>query len=544
MKEIGYEQNFKAGLYVRLSREDEDKQNINDFSESIKNQKEFLSEYAIKNGYSIVDIYADDGISGTTFDREDFNRMLGDIEIGRINMVITKDLSRLGRDYIKTGEYLEKYFPSKNVRYIAVNDGYDSFKDENSNNEMAPFKAVFNDMYAKDISKKVRTALKTKQLKGEYLGTTPAFGYKKDSKTKGKLLIDEESSKYVKRIFELYLSGKSILEISNILTKAKMPTPSQYAKIANTQKYIKGAWNDKSVRFILQNEVYIGNTIQNKRKKVNYKINKQVEIPKSQWIKVENTHEPIISKQDFEMAQEMLKRHSYKHKNMTKGQTQGLPLQNIKGKNHLLSGLLYCGNCKAPMTFIPTYKKRGYYICCSTAKRYKKELNLCQMKLIKEIEIEEKVINTLKQITERYVDKNKITQKISVGADASVRPNYIKILENLQTKITDLQKVNLNLYKDKVKGIITEQQFLELLEETNKEKEKYILQIQEINKKIEENKEQEKSDIVLKNVVDKILNFEDIDTNLIGLLIEKIIINLDGTMEIEFKFKQNKCLTK
>jgi len=237
--------------------------------------------------------------------------MLNDIEIGRINMVITKDLSRLGRDYIKTGEYLEKYFPSKNVRYIAINDGYDSFKDENSNNEMAPFKAVFNDMYAKDISKKVRTALKTKQLKGEYLGTTPAFGYKKDSQIKGKLVIDEQSSEYVKKIFELYLSGKSILEISNILTKTEVPTPSQYAKIANTQKYIKGAWNDKSVRFILQNEVYIGNTIQNKRKKVNYKINKQVEIPKSQWIKVENTHDAIISKQDFEMAQEMLKHHSY-----------------------------------------------------------------------------------------------------------------------------------------------------------------------------------------------------------------------------------------
>ena len=404
MNETGHEQDFKAGLYVRLSREDEYKQNINDFSESIKNQKEFLTEYAIKNGYSIVDVYADDGISGTTFDREEFNRMLKDIEIGRINMVITKDLSRLGRDYIKTGEYLEKYFPSKNVRYIAVNDGYDSFKDENSNNEMAPFKAVFNDMYAKDISKKVRTALKTKQIKGEYLGTTPAFGYKKDTKIKGKLVIDEESSKYVKKIFELYLSGKSILEISNILTKSEVPTPSQYAKIANTQKYIKGAWNDKSIRFILQNEVYIGNTIQNKRKKVNYKINKQVEIPKSQWIKVENTHEPIISKQDFEMTQEMLKRHSYNRA----GAAIGRPQKNM----HLLSGLLYCGNCKAPMTFIPTYKKRGYYICCSTAKRYKKELNLCQMKLIKETEIEEKIINTLKQITQKYIDKNKFETEI------------------------------------------------------------------------------------------------------------------------------------
>lgn len=319
-----------------------------------------------------------------------------------------------------------------------------------------------------------------------------------------------------------------------------MPTPSQYAKIANTQKYIKGAWNDKSVRFILQNEVYIGNTIQNKRKKVNYKINKQIEIPKSQWIKVENTHEPIISKQDFEMAQEMLKRHSYKHKNITNGQTQGLPLQKHKEKNHLLSGLLYCGNCKAPMTFIPTYKKRGYYICCSTTKRYKKELNLCQMKLIKETEIEEKVINILKQITQKYINKNRFETEICRGRTPG-RPDYEKFLKTLQTKITDLQKVNLNLYKDKVKEIIAEKQFLELLEETNKEKEKYILQIQEINKKIEESKEQEKSDSILKNVVDKILNYEDVDANLVGLLIDKIIINLDGTIEINFKFKQNKC---
>ena len=160
------------------------------------------------------------------------------------------------------------------------------------------------------------------------------------------------------------------------------------------------------------------------------------------------------------------------------------------------------------------------------------------MKLIKETEIEEKVINIIRNITKQYVNKEKIIN--SVGAGFHPCPNYKKTLQTLQNKITELQKVNLNLYKDKVKEVITEQQFLELLEETNKEKEKYILQMQQINKKIEESKEQEKSDIVLKNVVDKILNFEDIDTNLIGFLIEKIIINLDGTMEIEFKFKNPK----
>lgn len=160
------------------------------------------------------------------------------------------------------------------------------------------------------------------------------------------------------------------------------------------------------------------------------------------------------------------------------------------------------------------------------------------MKLIKEAEIEEKVINTLKQITKEYIDKDKIMKKVLQGADDSARPNYITICNNIQSKITELQKVNLNLYKDKVKEIITEKQFLELMEETNKEKEKYITQIQELNKKIKESKEQEKSDTILKNVIDKIINFEDIDSNLISLLINRIVINLDGSIEIEVKFKK------
>ena len=525
MNEVGYEQNFKAGLYVRLSREDEDK-NANDFSESIKNQKEFLSEYAIKHGYNIIDIYADDGISGTTFDRQDFNRMISDIEKGRINMVITKDLSRLGRDYIKTGEYLEKYFPEKNVRYIAVNDGYDSFKDENSNNEMAPFKAVFNDMYAKDISKKVRTALKTKQIKGEYLGTTPALGYKKDATTKGKLVIDETSSKYIKRIFSLYLSGKSILEISNILTKEGVPTPSQYAGVSNTQKYLTGVWNDKSVRFILKNEVYIGNTIQNKKRKVNYKINKQVELPKSQWIRVENTHEPIIEKKDFEMAQELLKSHSYNRKSIDTNRV------NI----HLLSGLLFCGNCGAPMTFIPTYNKREYYICCSTVKRYRKELNLCKRKLIKEKQVNNKIVEELKCLAKTYIKKQNIINKTGIEND-EVYTQYLRAIKNIQGKIEDLQKVNINMYKDKVKEIITEKQFLQLLEESNREKEEHITKLQEMKKKYNELRTQEKNTNFLNEIIERTLNFEDIDRSTIGALIEKIIINNDESLEIEFKFK-------
>lgn len=446
-------------------------------------------------------------------------------------MVITKDLSRLGRDYIKTGEYLEKYFPSKNVRFIAVNDGYDSFHDENSNNEMAPFKAVFNDMYAKDISKKVRTALKTKQLKGEYLGTTAPFGYKKDGNLKGKLIIDEISSEYVKKIYELYLSGKSISEIASILTELRIPTPSQYIRNLCTQKYIQGTWNDKTVRFILKNEVYIGNTIQNKRKKINYKIKKQIEIPQTQWIKVENTHEPIISKEDFNMVQELLKRRAYNHLG---NNTEAKP-------KHLLSGLIFCGNCNSPMTYITGYKAREYYICCSIAKRYKKELNVCKKHYLKESEVNEKVKNILKLIVQSYINKENIEKQIFQNSCKS-KPNYERQLEKIERKISEQQTIKMNLYKDKIRGIITEKQFMEFLQQAEIEYEQYIKQLSNITTKMQMQNNIKNHNDKLKQLIEKTLSFENINKITLGLLVNKIIINLDNSMEINFKFRKPKLL--
>lgn len=446
-------------------------------------------------------------------------------------MVITKDLSRLGRDYIKTGEYLEKYFPSKNVRFIAVNDGYDSFHDENSNNEMAPFKAVFNDMYAKDISKKVRTALKTKQLKGEYLGTIAPFGYKKDYNLKGKLIIDEISSQYVKKIYELYLSGKSISEIASILSNLKIPTPSQYINNSYTQKYIQGTWNDKTVRFILKNEVYIGNTIQNKRKKVNYKVKKQIEIPQNQWIKVENTHEPIILKRDFDMVQELLKRRAYNHLG---NKAESKP-------KHILSGLLFCGNCNAPMTFITGYKAREYYICCSIAKRYKKELNLCKKHYIKESEVNEKVKNILRLIAQSYINKEKIKKQI-LKNNCKSKPNYEKQLKKIERKILEQQTIKMNLYKDKIRGIITEKQFMELLQQTETEHKQYIKQVGNIKTKIQIKNNRKKHYDKLTQQIEKTLLFKDINKITLGMLINKIIINLDNSMEINLKFRRPNLL--
>ena len=200
---------YKVAIYIRLSKEDVDKGY--DESESIKNQRTLLTQYVEKMGsdYKLIDIYIDQGFTGTNFNRPDFQRMIKDIELGKINMVITKDLSRLGRDYIETGEYIEKWFPEKNVRYVSVTDGIDTFANNNGNNDIAPFKSILNDMYSKDLSKKIRTALHTMQKEGKWVGGRTALGYMKDPNDKNKLIICEPEAKIVKKIFNMAISRKS-----------------------------------------------------------------------------------------------------------------------------------------------------------------------------------------------------------------------------------------------------------------------------------------------------------------------------------------------
>ena len=211
---IANDQIWKVAIYARLSREDEKDEKYKGQSESIENQIKYLKSIITTKGWLLIDIYKDDGYTGTNFDRPDFKRMLNDIENGKINLVITKDLSRLGRDYIETGRYIEKIFPSKNIRYIAVNDNIDTFDKRNSNNDMTPFKAVINDMYAKDTSNKVRSTILTKAIAGECIKAFLPYGYKKDKTDKNKILVDENVAENIKLIFNLYKDGKSKTEIA------------------------------------------------------------------------------------------------------------------------------------------------------------------------------------------------------------------------------------------------------------------------------------------------------------------------------------------
>ncbi len=283
---------YKVGIYIRLSKEDllKDK---NSESESVINQRNLIIDYIKNNNLLIEKEYVDDGFSGTTFNRPGFNELIKDIEEKKINMVVTKDLSRLGRDYIKSGYYLEEYFPMKKVRYVSILDNIDT-KSNSSNNDIAPFKALFNDMQSKDTSKKIRSILNNLKKQGLFVGNSACYGYKKDSNDKHKIVIDQYASKIVRNIYDLALKKHSLKEIVDILNSKKIQTPKDYKLNIHEHK-----WSTTSVYQILHNYMYTGNMTQGTQAKLSYKSQKRIFLDKSHWIIVPNTHQAIITEEEY-----------------------------------------------------------------------------------------------------------------------------------------------------------------------------------------------------------------------------------------------------
>ncbi len=284
---------LKAAIYLRLSRDDRNYRE----SESISGQRIFLTQYCKDKGYTIFDEYVDDGYSGTNFQRPGFVRMMEDAKNKRFSVIITKDMSRLGRDYIKTGEYIESYFPSLGIRYIAVNDNVDTGVDDGAH-DMIPFKAVFNDMYSKDISRKVRSSLDARKKQGYFVGSSAPYGYKKSNVAKGSLEIDERCAFVVRRIFKDYISGKSMLSIAKSLTEEGVPTPS---RMKYDKRHKSAHWNSVTIRRILSNPTYEGNLTQGFERKLSYKSKKRIKT--KERIIVYSTHPPIVSADTFRKAE-------------------------------------------------------------------------------------------------------------------------------------------------------------------------------------------------------------------------------------------------
>ncbi len=283
---------YSAALYMRLSKDDGGGE-----SSGIESQRLLLQAYARSHKYPIYSEYIDDGWSGTRYDRPAFCKMREDIEAKKVNMVITKDFSRLGRNYILTGELTEEYFPAHSVRFIAINDGYDS---ELGGDDMAPFRHVVNEMYARDISRKIRTALHAKVMAGQYIGSFAPYGYRKDANDKNRLIPDEKSAEIVVMIFKMKESGQKSSDIAEKLNKMKIHVPLDYRNTGTVYGESERKWTSSGVCKILRNQVYIGNTVQGKNKKISFRSPDSVGIPSRDWVVVKNTHHAIISSELYE----------------------------------------------------------------------------------------------------------------------------------------------------------------------------------------------------------------------------------------------------
>ena len=511
---------YRVGIYIRLSKEDEEKEKYSE-SESIQNQRTLLMQYIKENKLNFISEYVDDGVSGTSFDRPAFNKMIEDIEQGKINMIITKDLSRLGRNYVQSGYYTETYFPEHNVRYIAILDNIDTGLDS-ANNDIAPFKSILNEMYAKDTSKKINSVLQSKRKQGEYLGTAP-YGYKKDPENKYHLIKDEEAAKVVKTIFRMFLEGYGTMQIADYLSEQKIPIPSDYNKRNRGTKSITyGLWAQSTVRFILSNEVYTGTVIQGKRKKISFKSKKFVDVPEEDWIRVPNMHEAIVSQEDYQRARRIIED--------TKG-------SRVVENDYLFKGLLRCYDCKGYIGIRSPDKNGNIYGRCQRYGRYGK-FDVCSPHNFNYQVFEESMIVVLREICKEYSNKNKLEEiaKKSKSKEDKKLDLETKI-KNYKTQIEkETRKLEL-LYEDRLAEIITVENYIENANRIKNDAHDLQKRIKELEKELNGEDKQIDKNEKLNNLVDEFLNMEKPNKEIIREFIERIEIHSDKQVDIYFNFK-------
>lgn len=498
--------NGRAALYLRVSRED------GETSQSIENQKEFLLTYACQQGFEVCGIYADDGYSGTNFDRPEFIRMLNDIEAGKLDIVITKDLSRLGRDYIGTGGYIEKYFPERNIRFIAVNDNVDTLRGVE---KTAPFMYVFNDFYPRDISDKVKAVLTHKKQAGEFIGSFAPYGYNKDPANKGRLIVNEETAEVIRTIFCLFLNGSPISEIAVRLSEEGIKTPSEYSGRITVRQKNEGIWNSAMIRRILSNPTYAGHLTQNRSKKLGVKLNKQISLPPEQWIIVPDTHEPIIPQEDFNKACELLAVRS-------RGRRK-------KEEKHILAGLVFCGQCGKQMTFQKDGGGRRYIVCSSSRKKAGGQPG-CSSHCIREDFVEREVYKALSMLCKSRISDEDIGKII---LDTNPKANTIQNETiRLKRKLEENAGVRYRLYSDLAAGIITPEDYKAINDRAREEATRLSSEL----KRLENSKKSLWDMSAQIRRLKEISEMASPDRAALLWFIGGIYINDNDTIELQFKF--------
>ena len=383
---------MNIGLYIRLSKEDDNTQE----SQSIINQRLYLNNYIKKFNYENVYEYIDDGYSGTNFNRPGFNQLIKDINNKTIDTIITKDSSRLGRNITWVTFYIEEYFPSKNIRYISIDDNYDSINQDSVASDMLLFKSLFNDYYCKDISKKIKSSLKIKKIEGKYTGWKAPYGYKRNKEDYHKIEIDNNVVDNVKLIFSLAIKKYNPNKIAEILNQKNIPSPLKYIGLRNSK------WSSKTIKDILTNETYIGNLVQGKRKKINYKLKKVVQTKKEEWIVIENNHEKIINKETFFQIQDQLKKYKYN--------------RNKKNEDEIIN-IMYCKECGFKIGL--NKNNNNLYCVCNNYKKNSKN-KVCTPHTFNYLKIKEMIIQKIKEDKKEVPSYTDIIDKIYLSDDGTI----------------------------------------------------------------------------------------------------------------------------
>ncbi len=510
-----------CGLYCRLSVED----NSAGESNSIQSQKIILNNYVSSLADAVCGkVYVDDGYSGSNFDRPDFKKMIADVEKGHINCVIVKDYSRFGRDYIDVGWYIEKYFPDKDVRFISVNDSHDSLNIENQSDLQMPIMNMFNDIYSRETSKKVRSGLKARKQQGKFIGAFAPYGYKKSSEDKNKLVIDENVAHIVKQIFNWRVEGYSTYAINNKLNVLNIPTPTQYKdsigikhNAANVKARKASSWEEATVRSILANEVYAGNIVQNKSTTRNHRTKKKKLLDESKWIRVENTHEAIVEMEMWTKVQSMVSKRT--------------KISQKTGKLNIFAGVIRCADCGYTMAKT-TNGHGGVGYTCTT---HRSDKSLCSTHRISDSVLKESLFAAIMLQVRLAIDVAQILEvlKKSDAYDSKVKI-YNNTIENL-TKESEL-KVRLlkGLYFDLKKELITEDEYRELKSDLEVD----LLKLENQLKEVEKDKPTDEfsKELTSIEVLSKFKDKKELTRDMVNELIDCIYINDDKSIRVDFKF--------
>ena len=516
---------WNATLYLRLSRDDGDKEE----SGSITGQRELLRDYISQHPeLREYAIRIDDGFSGSTFERPGFQKMIEDVKAGRTDCIVVKDLSRFGRNYLDAGEYIEKIFPFLGVRFIAVNDNYDSLGERKSSDDLIiPFKNLINEAYCRDISMKIRSQLEIKRKNGQFLGSFAAFGYLKDEQDKNKLVVDQYAADIVRDIFKWKLEGISPQDIADALNKLGILSPMEYKRSLG-MKYTtsfktsaKAAWSAGTVIRILKNPIYTGVLIQGKETTPSYKVHKRIAKDKSEWTVIEDSHEAIISGIDFDSVQKVLK-----------CDTRRSPDDKAVG---LFSGMLFCGDCGASMVrkTVPAGEKKYVYYVCSTHKQDKS----CSPHRMRDAALEEIILDSLRQHIREVVNMSELLDITDTAPLRTAQAQKVqRQLDKKREEYEKLQKLLMSLYENLTDGVIDREEYARLKASFTARADEAEKQMDALRESLNDIQSHGAENVWMNEFI-KRQELASLDRAVVVALIDKILIHSNDVVEIIYRWQ-------